>query len=389
MAAIPFVRARARDHAAQLIAGDLGSALDTVGRVTDFNVGSVTRSLFEAIGLRFESLDNGTYQALRDTIPTVLYEFLGPGDGLTTFVGFPKLPAFPTTGVVRFTRTVGTVTAIPIPVGTRLTVPGVGTVPAKIYTTVVPAELGAAATSVDVLVQSDTLGVFGNTPANTVTLTDTIENIDGATNPAAFFNGRPEETDEARRLRFAAWLGNLARAQLAGLEVGARTARLVTAGVVTEQVLAAQALDVPDKLGLVDVFVDNGGGSASPALVIEAQRILDGYRATDGTRVPGYKAGGVEVHVHAVVPEPVPVTCAIAMDGGFAFAAVQPAVTAAITALLAGLPVFSELVRAELVCAILGVRGIRDVTVTAPATNVVAAYGARLLPGPIVVQEAA
>ncbi len=380
---VPFTREHAAVHTAAMIAAFLGGSIDTAGRVTDFNAGSVARTLLEAIALRFEALDSATYLALQRAIPTILFEYFGEGDGLTTTVGFPALPALPATGVARFTRVTDGTGAIDIPVGTRLTVPGGSGQPAKVYTVTVPVTLPDGVPIVETLITAQRFGVVGNTPAQTMVLTDAITGIATATNPGALLNGAEAETDEARRQRFTAYLRHLPRAQLGGLEVGASQARVLTDGHVTEQVRFARAVPVPEKRGLVDVYVDNGGGAASPALVAAAQVILDGQRLPDGTRVPGYKAAGEDVVCRAVVPQLVPVSARLRLEAGVLFTDIAASVQDAINAYLFGIGVFEDLILADLISVVVTVRGVADVVVLAPLANVVAAQGARVLPGPI------
>lgn len=385
MANVPFTRSHASQHAADLIGWFLGLSADTAGRVTDMNAGANVRTFFESIALRLEALDNGIFLGLRRAIPQVLYEFFGEGDGIVSTVGFPSLPALPASGVVRFTRTVGTTLPITVPIGTRFDVPTLPGARPKRYTVVVPLTLATGQTAGDTLVRAATAGTIGNASAQTLRLVDTIANVATATNPIALLNGTEVETEEARRIRFTQYLRNLARAEHGGLEVGALSAQLVTAGSVVERVLFARSTNVPDKRGLVDVFIDNGGASASATLIGEAQRIIDGARATDGTRIPGYKAAGEVVRVQAVTPQAVSVTAAIALDPGFAFAPVQAATQAAIEAHVFDVGVFADLVLADLICAIASVRGVADVQITTPTANVTAARGARILPGPVTI----
>jgi uncharacterized phage protein gp47/JayE len=388
MASVPFVREHASEHAAVMIARMLGLSVDTAGRVTDFNRGARARTLLEAVAVRFEHLDAKAFAALARAIPTVLYEFFGEGDGVATTVGFPALPALPASGLARFVRSGGE-DDIAIPAGTRLVVEAVGTVAAKDYETTLPGTLLAGSLAVDIPVRSLVAGTGGNTPAQTLRLVDTITNVASATNPAALLNGTAAETDEGRRQRFTAYLRNLARSPDAGLEVGARTARVLAAGVVIEQALFARAIMPVEKRGLVDVYVDNGGGTASAALVAAAQAVVDGGHALDGSRVVGYKAAGIVVRVKAVIPQVVAVTLRLRVDPGQTFATVSTAVASAVSLYLFSLGVFTDLVLADLICAAASVRGVADVQVASPAANVTASLGGRILPGVVTITELA
>lgn len=87
----------------------------------------------------------------------------------------------------------------------------------------------------DVAVQARNIGLDGNIAGNAInTMYSTVSNVDSVTNPAAFSDGRDEETDLERKDRFALYIQSLARATRGALEYAART---------VEQVVAAKAID--------------------------------------------------------------------------------------------------------------------------------------------------
>lgn len=385
---VPFIRTTAATYLERAVAWFIGLSQSTAGRLTDLNAGSNLRTLLETWAIQLEQLDTSVVVGLERAIPTVLYEFFGDGDGVTTDVGFPALPALPATGPVQFTRRPGIVGEIPIPLGTRLAIPGTTSTAERLYATLAPVTMAASATTVDAIAQAAVVGPGGNCAARAMQFKDfgpspdpLANGIVTATNPAAFASGVAAETAEGRRQRFVAYLRSLARAQHLGLERGALRAQQVVAGVVTERVLYARSGNVPKKRGLVDVYIDNGGGGASTTLVALAQQLLDGTVLPDGTPVPGYKAAGIVVRVRAVTPQVVDVTYRLAVDDGEDFTAVRAAVDAAITAYLTRLGVFADLFLSELIFVVQGVRGVRDVAIETPAANQTAAPGARILPG--------
>lgn len=381
MANVPFERERASAHTDAMIAWFLGLSADTAGRVTDLNIGSNIRTLLETVAIRLEHLDAKAFAAMRALIPAVLYEWLGEGDGATTSVGFPALPALPASGVARFTLD-PEVLSVMVPAGTRLVAPRVGAALPVTYATTADATLVGSAT--DIVIQASVAGRASDAMANTLVLLDPVEGIVSATNPTAL-RGRAAETAEERRLRFVAYLRSLARCQLDGLEVGAATAKLLSAGAVVERVLVARALPAVDARGVVDVFIDNGGGAASADLVAETQRVLDGYLDGTGVRVPGYKAAGILVRVYGVTPQAVPVTVQVRIDPAYRWSDVQAAVQTAVTDYLDGLGVFVDLVWTELTGVIATVPGVVDHQLVTPTANVEAQRGGRLLAGTVTV----
>ena len=393
---VPFDRQTAAVYRDELIAWFVGLSAITAGRITDFNVGSNTRSFFESIALRLEHLDLKMFIGLQRAIPTILFEFFGRGDGVTTTTGFPLLPATFASGLVRVTRLAGTTTALLIDAGASFVVPGVGAESRKRYATIGQATLADSAPFVDVFVTALTDGEFGNTPAGTLVMQDTgvaggnIGLVDQllTSNQAAFLNGGAAETEEGRRLRFVKFIRNLARAQAAGIEVGALGAQIVTGGTITEKVLFARAARVAEKRGKLDVFVDNGGATASAALVAEVQKITDGFLAPSGERMPGYAAAGIVATAKAVTPLVQNVALTVSLDRGFVFTDMRVTISNAIGAYIFGLGVMKDLVLADLICAVASLRGIADVTITLPTANVTAAAGVRVMVGTITITEA-
>jgi hypothetical protein len=87
----------------------------------------------------------------------------------------------------------------------------------------------------DVAVQAVVSGAGGNVAGGAIdVLISNVSNINSITNPAAFNDGRDEETDSERKDRFALYIQSLARATKGALEYAART---------VEQVIAAKAVD--------------------------------------------------------------------------------------------------------------------------------------------------
>jgi len=382
---VPYVREHADQHTAELIAWYLGLSEDTAGRLTDLNPGSNLRDIFETVAITLEGLDNQVYTGLRAAIPEILYAWFGVGDGVTTFVGFPALPALPAKGFVTFTRNPNTPAPVSIPAGTRLGPIANTQATTLTFATDLPATI--TADTVDVMVTASAAGTASSVQAGGLRLLDAVTGVLSATNGAAMA-GIAAESDEQRRQRFMVYIRNLARCQCEGLEAGAETAQVVNGGVVVEHVLAARAVEPPDTRGLVDLFIDNGNGTASPALITNTQQIIDGYIDPAGARVIGYKAAGIVVNVKAVTPTVQPVTVAVELDTLFRFADVQPAIQTAITSYFATLAIAADLVWTELNAVIATVPGVIDNRLTVPAANVSGTYGGRIILGPVTITQA-
>jgi len=382
---VPYSRQHADEHTAELIGWYLGLSETTAGRMTDLNPGSNLRDIFEAVAIKLEGLDTAVFTGLRAAIPMILFEWFGVGDGVNTFVGFPALPALPARGIARFVRAgTDTLPAITIPAGTRLAPPVLSGQATLIYATDEDATLLPLETTVDVVITANIAGPASSIGAGNLYLVDTITGIASATNPTSLV-GVPPETEEQRRQRFMVYVRNLARCQLEGLEAGAMTGQVVQDGRIVEHVLEACAIEPPDKRGLVDLFIDNGNGSATPELVTNVQQIIDGYVDDQGARIIGYKAAGIVVRVKPVTPTAIPVTVAVTIDPLLPFPDVQVGVMEAIGRYIYGLGIGNDLIWTELTAAIATAPGVLDHTLASPAGNVDAGVGGRIIPGVVTV----
>ena len=91
-------------------------------RITDYNKGSVVRTILEAVAMELEELYYQLLQATQEAIEEAIYR---------TF-NFPRNPAEKATGTVRFTRLTGTEVIVTIPSGTLV---GTDTEPPIVFET--------------------------------------------------------------------------------------------------------------------------------------------------------------------------------------------------------------------------------------------------------------
>ena len=325
---------------AEIVAGMVEHARASTDRLTDFNVGSVVRSLLEANAIELDDYYQAVHAGLLRAIPTAIY--LG--------FGFDLLPAVAASGMVRFDND-GTGEAT-VPAGTRLlSMAGIE------YTTnadlIVPpggsAEVAATATLP---------GVLGNADPETLTAIATVP----GTNPALMSGGRDAESEEQRAERFAAYIRALARGTMAALEYGCTIPALLhpVSGAVVERVQRASVFETP---GHVDLFIHNGSFGASDALITAVQTEIDGYR-DQGAWFGGWRPAGMRVDVQALVETPVAISMEVT---GSPTSAVRGAVE---RLLRAALP--RELIRPiDLVNAVLAVGGVLGASVLSPTQTLV------------------
>lgn len=345
----------------------------TTRKVTDYNVGSVARTLVEAPAAEIEQLYLQAFNGLKEAIPVSVYNSFS----------FDRLPAAPAAGIVRVTVTVSALVRL-ISAGTAFNNPG----KRDTYLSISDISIPATASFVDVPVVCGAQGALGNIAALQVfTVTPVPDGFVSAINPAAFVSGVFQETDEERRLRFNAFIASLNRGTLAALDYGAKLTTLFDAGGnVAERVAAAAIVepyltDVSQPVALVKVYVHNGTGGTSLPLVARCQKIIDGYVETNGSKVPGWKAAGVVVEVLAAAEQLVNVTATVWALPGFRAVDLVPQVTAAVTDYIRGLQIGDTAIRSEVISRGMDVDGVYNFIVTAPPIDITSASNVKLLPG--------
>lgn len=339
-------------------------------RVTDFNVGSVARTLLEGQAMGLEDFYQALNLAIQEAIPASLYAAFD----------FQRLPAAVARGKVR-------VTIAAQDVDFTLTA-GLG-----------GASFSTAGGEVDFVLDEDltipagqtvgegsaictTAGVVGNVPANTITiLIGSNLSVQSVTNPLSFSMGSDGESDQAMKARFVAYIASIARATPASLEYAARSQKRYDAdGNILE---AVERVAVQEYAGYVRLFIYSGSG-ASDELVEQVQRIIDGYYDdVNEAIVGGYRAAGVYVLVGAMSTKNVDITATVNLLPGYmANTAMDAAVRSAIDYAIRTHPSGQALTVAKLQNAILAVPGVQDVTIT-PAQSIPCAAAEALLPGTV------
>jgi len=364
-------------HFEQISASMMNLMASVQASITDFNIGSVNRTLLEAVALELEEIYYRTYAGILDGIPAGVYDAFGYG----------RLPAAPAIGNVTFSRDIAAAQAYNIAAGTIIT-----TSTGIRFATTVNAQLLAGSVGISVPIAAEISGTAGNVAANSITLfTSAILGIDTVTNPAGTSGGVDDETADAQQIRFAEFIVSLARSPVNGIEAGAKTAALVdtSTGLVTETVSLAKVVepyltDPGAPVGLVTCYIDNGSGSASNALVAQTQKVIDGYVDSDGIQVIGYRAAGIIVTVTSVILVSQDVTALITLDAGADQVTVNAALTNAIATLFNALNISDDLDWPTLLSAMMVIAGVKTVFLMTPSGTVPGTIGKRFRPGTIV-----
>lgn len=345
----------------------------STSRITDFNVGSVARTLVEAPAAEMDELYQQMFIGLKEAIPVSVYNSFN----------FEKLEAVPASGLVRVSITGSPIQTI-LASGTTFKADGN---PVQ-YVATNDVTIPAGSTFADVPVVAAVAGAAGNIAAGlSFTLTPEPEGFVSAVNMSPFASGVDEETDEGRKLRFNAFIESLNRGTVAALRYGLSTTVLVdsmgseTERVVTSSVVEPWLTDPNEPISLVRCYIHNGVGSTSGELVDRARQIVYGYNDANGNPVPGWKAAGVRVEVFAATEQAVNVSAALTAAPGYDKPSLVTSAQQALFAYLIALPIGRTAIRSEMIAIVMNIEGVENFVVTLPVGDVTASASTKLMPG--------
>lgn len=347
----------------------------TQNKLTDFNVGSVARTLVEAPAAEIDELYQQMFIGLKESIPVAVYNSFN-------FAAITELPA---TGLIRVTVTAS---ASPILIAASTTfTPGSGDV---LYVSNADVTIAPGSTFADVLVTCDTPGTVGNIPAGiTFTAEPVIAGFVSASNLAAFVSGVDTESIDDRKNRFNAFIAALPRGTVAALTYGLNLTYLVDAQgnkierVVSSSIVEPYVADNTQPIALVNCYIHNGVGSTSGALVTRAREVVYGYYDANGVAVPGWKAAGVKVDVFAASETTVAVTGVLTAVAGYDKPTLINQAQQIVYTYILSRPIGAPVIKAEIIALIMNIEGVFNIALTAPGADVTASASTKLMPGTI------
>lgn len=342
------------------IATDAISAItSSTSAATNFNVGSVSRSLIDAFSAEASVLEQQIEAQVTAAVLNALYQLLD----------LQPAGAVASVYVLTFSLSASASKSVPVAAGTAAAVPN-STLQWKTGQSITVAP-GA---SVNTTATCTTAGSVGNVPANAITqLVVPVANLT-VTNESAqpAVSGRDTETQVQLQAQLSQKVNKLQRATSSAVEAGALTSQLTDAsGNPTEQVVKAKEVDSNTK-GLAYCYVYNGTGAMSTALLTQTQNVINGYTDTNGVIHIGYKAAGITCTVVDAPETTVNVSVAVLPAFAYTLAAVTGGVQTAIQAFFDNLDLGSALSVTQLAFAILAVPGVADVQITSPSASLTA-----------------
>lgn len=312
-------------------------------KVTDFNVGSVARTLVEAPAVEIDELYQQMFHGLKEAIPVAVF---------STF-GFDRLPAVPARGVVGVTVAKAD-KPVTIAAGTTFTPSSSGVVFSSLRDVTIP----AGETSAAVYVAAKTAGAATNIPAGaSFSLSPSPDGFASASNPYAFTNGEDVESDDRRKIRFNDFIASLNRGSPKAIKYALSLAKIADDnGLVVEKV-EFSAVTEP---GYVLCYIHNGVDGASPALLKRAEECVDGYYDSDGRPVPGYSGAGVKVLIYVAQNVLVDIAGALTISPWYAGkeAEIKAKAGAAIANYIAGRGIGEPVIVAEIYAMVMAIDGV-------------------------------
>jgi len=334
-----------------IISDLIAYARATTTRITDYNVGSVARTLLEAPAIEIDTLHQAYIAGLLEAIPTAIFEGFG----------FTALSGVAATGLVTFATAAPPLSPIAIPAGTTVRDP-LGTVTYETQTSASISSLSAT-----VRIAATTIGAAGNAIAGALTAYSPAIADVTVTNIEPILGGAEPETADEQRQRFARYIQSLARGTVASLEYAALSGEVLsTGGLVMERVTRTT---IEETAGHVNVYIFNGAGDTSNDLVSDVQRRINGYwDDARQTWVPGYRPAGMRVDVHTYTEQPLAITLEVDADTADQTATLTATIEAALTALLVAPHPTGVLRTSDILSTVIGVAGVNGAVLLAPTT---------------------
>lgn len=354
---------------ASITAGMLNHARATTKKITDYQPGSVSRTMMEAPAVEMEELYLQMFLGLRDAIP------------VATFLsfGFNKLAAAYAVGWVSISA--------PAPLGQDLLIPA-GTVfdaaDGRQYASLADVTWPAGEDIVRVQVQHTAPGLVGNIAAGAIKSSTFFDNTFTISNQV-IESGRDIESDAEREARFAEFIASLSRGTLEANHYVATLAVVLDEN--GNRLEYVTRIGVDEQAGRVRIYLYSSLGVPSAALLADAQKRIDGYRdPSTGAVTPGYRAAGVRYDVLATVERGVPLSIKVGMLDGYELtASVAQALGDIFASQVRAVQPGTTLYLGTLIEAMLAVAGVRSIVPTSTA-NIVCAVNEALVPGTLTVE---
>lgn len=283
-----------------IVASMLNHMRGTTTKITDYQPGSVARTLVEAPAVEIEELYLQIFNGLREAIPVATFKSFG----------FDKLPPAFARGFVSLSSPEPLTEDVDIASGEQFNTPD-----GRGYTCSRHTLWLAGSTSVLVPVIARQSGAQYNVSSGAISESPSFDDIYTVSN-SAINNGRDDESDDERESRFADFVAALSRGTVYACLAAAESITVKDeAGNIQEYVTRSGIVEIA---GYVRIFVYSSAGSPSAQLIDNGQRVIDGWKdPITNKRTPGYRAGGVRIDVLPMTDKEIPLSARVKMRAGY------------------------------------------------------------------------
>lgn len=280
----------------------INRAKATQDKITDFQIGSVARTLMESPAIEIDEFYQRMFAGILEAIPTAIYKGFD----------FTLVEATASRGYVVVSFLGPIEEAFTVPAGSVFLAPASGLQ----YLSESDVNVPVGAMTASIVVTCTQTGTVGNLPVGSITQAQDFDFPVGASiSNNLISSGKDAETEEERKGRFSAFVLSISRGTLASVRYAGASAIIRSpAGSVIEYVTR---IGDDENIGHVDLYIYGSGGIASDELVAESQKLVDGYTEEDGTVVPGYRSAGVRVSVQKMTEKSVDVNINLTMFPGY------------------------------------------------------------------------
>lgn len=317
--------------------------------ITDFNEGSVIRSMLETLALELEQaylLARVGFNKELINVPQYAFDFQRQAGNYAA-------------GNVVFSRT-GTTGTVDIPAGTIVST----TSGAKFTTTAAGQITNGNTQSGSISVLANEVGTSYNVPAAAISIIVTpVTGVETVTNSTSTTGGLNAETDDEYRIRFQQFIEGLGQSNVSGLVAAAKSVTVVGVGSVRSASVVEYFPPTGPNYYNLSVYVDDGAGNAPAGLLTEVAKVLNGD-PNDIVNYPGVKAAGVKLEVLAPSKVSIDIVVQITDDDTASQDSITANLTTALTDYVNNLLLGEDVIYQKIVEKIMLTAGVMDIYYT-------------------------
>lgn len=338
-------------------------------KVTDFQPGSVARTLVEGPAVEMEELYLQMFIGLRESIPIATFQSFG----------FDKLPASYASGFVSISKATPPTADLVIPVGTVFTADD-----GRSYSNTATAVWPAGVATFSVAVVAILPGIGSNIAAGLITSSAAFGSEFTISNQT-ISNGTDAETDAEREARFAAFISSLSRGTImACLYAAGQASARDSSGNIYEYVTRSGLTEIA---GYVRIYLYSSLGIPSAELLANGQQLIDGQYdlETGEPLVEGFRAGGIRADILAMKEREIGMGIGVRMRPGYALTnavmqSISDSYALAIRSVLPGATILIDNLRAIL----LSTANVTELALSS-SENITCDASEALVPGPLTI----